>query len=437
MSINSEYKRECAHIQMFLGEIGEMLGRVSGFVQRRSKLGGKEMIQILTLGCLESGEATLEMFCQVAQELGIEVSASGLHQRLNAQAIELLQQTCQLWLSQSSQASKRRDVLCHFEAVHIIDSSRIQLPEVLHRHFKGGRNGATMKVQLAYEYHTGQIEALDIEPASHPDQTCQLPQQICNSGDLVLFDLGYFDQKRFEELHRRGVYFVSRLQSQVATYEIDETRLELLDWLNTLPAQHLAGEHDILLGRVKKVPMRLVYHRLPSNVVAERRRKAKKAARKLGKTCSKMKLDRLAWSLLITNVPAHILTVEQVPIVYRVRWQIEILFKVWKQELNWASMRSWRFERMLCQFYARCLALLLFHSLTAKYHSQVDWQLSWQKALRLLKRKAYQLIVSIRRNFYGLLSFLQRFDRDIQRFARQNQRRTSLSTYQLLKLFHA
>lgn len=437
MSIIREYKREQEQLQILLDEVGELFERDSGFVQRRSKIGGKELIQILSLGCLENGEASLEHFCQVAQDLDIEVSASGLHQRLHMEAVELLRQVCQLWMCQSRHEQARRDVLCPFPAVHIVDSSRIQLPANLLPYFPGSRNGATMKVQLAYEYHSGHIEALDIEAARCPDQKCQLPQQISQAGDLALFDLGYFDQERFDELNEAGVYFLSRLQSQVGVYELDGKKIDVLDWLNGLPETFLAGERDVQLGYRKRVPVRLVYYRLPPDVVAERRRKAKQQAKKNGTSCSQQTLGWLEWLVFITNVPAQRLSVEQMATVYRVRWQIEILFKVWKQEMDWGKMRQWRLERMLCQFYARCLALLIFHGLLEKYQSEFDWQVSWQKAIRILKRKSQTLIDCVQRNFRGLLSFLKRFDRDVRRFARQSARQTSLSTYSLLKLVRA
>jgi hypothetical protein len=439
MSITAEYKRERDQLQMLLGEIGEMLGESSGFVQRQSKIGGNELIQILTLGCLENGAASLSGFCQVAQDLEISLSTSGLHQRLSAEAVELLRQVCQLWLEQRSDTDQGRAVLGRFGAVHIVDSSRIQLPDALAAQFAGSRNGATMKVQLAYEYHSGRIEAIELEAGRKPDQKCTLPQDLSAPGDLVLFDLGYFSQDRFAELDNEGGYFLSRLQGQVGLYEKDDAhcQVDLLHWLKGLPETVTVGERDLRMGRRQKVPVRVVYYRLPQQVAQERRRKAKQAAKKNRQPCSQQHLDWLDWIVFVTNVPVRLLTIEQVSIVYRLRWQIEILFKVWKQEMDWGKMGQWRLERVLCQFYARCLALLLFHRLLEKYQADFDWELSWQKALRTLKRKAQVLIEIVRRHFQGILSFLKRLDSDFRRFACKTKRRKSLSTYALLELVHA
>lgn len=433
MSIQSEYKRECDQIERLLGEMGEIFESSSGFVQRRSKLDGNALIQILTLGTLENGRATLETFCEVAQDLGISISASGLHQRLTSEAVELVQQVCQLCLVQGADNECRRDVLKAFPSVHIVDSSRIQLPESLQAQFPGTRRGATLKVQLAYEYHSGRLEALEIESGRIPDQKSQLPQELSQAGDLVLFDLGYFDQNRFAQLVAQGSYFVSRLQSQVGVYEdtTSESKIDLLAWLSALPASISMGERELRVGGRKKVPVRILYYRLPPKVAQERRRKAKQNARARGKTCSQRSLDWADWVVLMTNVPATILSEEQVALVYRLRWQIEILFKVWKQEMDWGI------ARVLCQFYARCLALLLFHRLVEKYSLEWDWELSWQKAFRVLKRKTQILITIVERGFRGLLTFLKRLDRRLQRFARKSKRKKRLSTYALLKLFRA
>lgn len=433
MSILDQYKREAKQLEMFLGEIGDLLAHQSGFVQRRSKIGGNELIQIMTLGTLQNGKASLEAFCEVAEDLGIVISSSGLHQRLNMEAVELLRQVCQLWMQQSHE--RERGVLCRFPAVRIFDSSRIVLAPCLSDSFAGSRQNAAMKVQLAYEYRSGRIEAIEVENDRCPDQNCRLPQLLSEAGDLAIFDLGYFDQARFAALDEAGVYFLSRLQSQVGLYHPDQPQrnVQILQWLNRLPKQIRSGETSLLLGYSQKLPVRVVYYRLPPDVAQERRRKAKAS----GKRCTQRALDWLDWLIFITNAPPSLLSIEQVAIVYRVRWQIEILFKVWKQEMHWDVMGHWRVERVLCQFFARCLALLLFHRLLEKYQGEVLWEISWQKAYRVLKRKVQTLIAIVRQQFRGILAFLARLDQRFRRFAAKSKRRKHLSTYELLKLVHA
>jgi hypothetical protein len=438
MSMVEEYKREAEQLQMFLSEIGDLLERTSGFVQRNSKFGGNELVQVMSLGCLENGKASLDTFVQVAQDLGISISSSGLHQRLTMEAVSLLAQVCQLWMQQN-QPNDLREVLTAFKAVRIFDSSQIRLASNLAQQFAGTRNGAVLKVQLVYEYRQGRIEALEIEAGCAPDQNCDLPQQLSAEGDLCLFDLGYFDQQTVADLDAAGCYFLSRLQSQVGLYEAstDKVKLDVLAQVNQLPKTQMRGEQTLYLGSQRKVPVRFIYYRLPPEVVQERRRKAKQAAHKAGKTLTAHALAWLDWAFFVTNVPQAILSVEQVAIVYRVRWQIELLFKVWKQEMDWGVMANWRLERVLVQFYARCLALLIFHRFLEKYQAEAEWEICWQKSFRLFKRRCAKLITIVRANFRGILAFLRRLDQTLRRFAPKTKRRKDPSTYSLLQLVRA
>lgn len=438
MSIKDQYKRESEQLEMFLNEVGEMLGKHSGFVQRESKFGGKELVQVMTLGCLADGQASLTDLCRVSQDLGVAISNSGLHQRLTTEAVELLSQVFDLWVQQD-QSPVLRQVLCRFAAVHIVDSSQIILADWLADVFPGGRHAATMKIQLGYEYRSGRLEALWIEDGRTPDQSCPLPEQLSQAGDLVLFDLGYSNQHLFAQLDAKGVYFLTRLQGQIGLYknETDTKTVDLLAYVNQLPDSIQMGEQCLYLGQKVKLPVRVIYYRVPSAIAEERRRKAKKAARKRGKTCRQEVLDRLDWMFFITNVPDTWLTIEQIHMVYRVRWQIEILFKVWKQEMDWGAMGQWRVARILAQFYGRCLAIMLCHRLLEKYQEVDEWEISWQKAYQHIKHRCSKLITIVRRQFWGIQTFLQNLDRDLQRFACKNKRRKSPSTYDLLDMIHA
>jgi hypothetical protein len=67
------------------------------------------------------------------------------------------------------------------------------------------------------------------------------------------------------------------------------------------------------------------------------------------------------WTIVLTNVPASMLTIEQAFALLRARWQIELLFKLWKQEGlldQWNGTKPWR---VLCEVYAKLLAMVVQH----------------------------------------------------------------------------
>ena len=105
--------------------------------------------------------------------------------------------------------------------------------------------------------------------------------------------------------------------------------------------------------------------------------------------------------------------------------------------MDWGAMGHWRVARILTQFYGRCLAIVLCHRLLEKYQDELDWEISWQKAFRLLKRRCNKLITIVRRNFWGIFTFLRDLDQAFRRFARKDKRRKEPSTYVLLDTFRA
>ena len=122
--------------------------------------------------------------------------------------------------------------------------------------------------------------------------------------------------------------------------------------------------------------------------------------------------------------------------VYRLRWQIELVFKVWKSEMHLAYFGSWRVERILAQFYARLLALLLFHRLLEDYPQGDKGELSMIQAYQLLRTNAAHLIRIVKQSFRGFLSFLKEFMADLRRFVFKAKRRKNPSSFaRLMALF--
>jgi len=117
----------------------------------------------------------------------------------------------------------------------------------------------------------------------------------------------------------------------------------------------------ILLGRTAKVPVRLIGKRASPEAASELRRKKKQDAQRRGRTLSKASLNLCDWTLIVTNA-----TVEQIPtrdafIWLGLRWQIELLFKLWKSIAGIDKSRSKKPWRQLCELYAKLIAVVLQH----------------------------------------------------------------------------
>jgi hypothetical protein len=62
-------------------------------------------------------------------------------------------------------------------------------------------------------------------------------------------------------------------------------------------------------------------------------------------------------------VPLARLSLDQVVLLYRVRWQIELLFKLWKSYAGLQAIGPWRSARILTELYAKLIGCVLFQFL--------------------------------------------------------------------------
>ena len=73
------------------------------------------------------------------------------------------------------------------------------------------------------------------------------------------------------------------------------------------------------------------------------------------------------WTILITDAPAKRLRFEEALVLLRERWQMELLYKLWKQHGQvdeWRTSNPWR---VLCELYAKLIGVLLQHWLIVRF----------------------------------------------------------------------
>jgi IS4 transposase len=124
-------------------------------------------------------------------------------------------------------------------------------------------------------------------------------------------------------------------------------------------------------------------------VVAERRRKAYKEAKKKGKTLSQAYAHWLAFSFYITNVSHVVRPAQAVEAIYRIRWQVELTFKDWKSLLKIHVLKGTRVERIECLIYGRLICIVVLNLLCswAWWYGQYQHQreVSFPKLINWLK----------------------------------------------------
>jgi hypothetical protein len=361
-------------VKFYSPELIEEIARETGFVQRESKLGGMEFLGLMTQGLYSRPNATLDQMAGMLHDINpqLKISGSGLQQRIVGNGREflkrMLSEAMELSVIRSVDASIPELLKC-FSKVHLLDSTQISLPENLSSRWSGSGGSASksgMKLQLMLDYKSGKYEEIVIDEGISADQSyIKEAVKLIGKGELLIYDLGYFAINPMIDLGERGAYFLSRFNHRANLYKRKEDgtweKFQLEKELKKAFKKGMSScEFDVwLLKDGRHLKVRLIAERASEKVANERRRKAKKTARKKGRKPTKKHLYLMNWSLYITNAEREKLPVESVSLVYRLRWYIELVFKSWKSYHGLAEVRGKREERIECFIYGRLIMIVI------------------------------------------------------------------------------
>ena len=411
--------------------------RSSGVIKRRRKFSGLGLLKMIVLTVLKKPDAKPGDYQTNAALLGIDVSREGIEKRFTEQLPAFLLGVLKKMLCRVVAASpSNAKLLQNFKGVAVGDGTTIPLPDELADPFPGcggtsGSGRAALKIQLLWDLLRGAILKLVIEPGSSSDAKSPIAHKTARPGWLLIFDLGYFCLKRFRAIGEVGAFWISRLQHGTLVYDSNGKLLDLV----TLLRQHSgAGLIDMLvsLGREERLTCRLVGVRVPEEVANRRRQKAREKALKHGRAVSREYLELQGWTLFVTNCDRDQLTWKAVVILYRARWQIELLFKLWKshnriEKHNPAASAA----EQLAVLYAKLIGVILQHWILLST-TWTNVRRSLMKAATIVRDQLANVIEAID-SLDALISTLGRIQAEAARAACVKCGREHPSLFQLLQ----
>lgn len=267
--------------------------------------------------------------------LGMAVSKQAVFERVNQAASARFACAAFKHVMGSKLAAVTDGTLfARFRRVLLQDSTTLRLPETLAGHYAGSSNGdgqhAVLRLQCLINIKAMQWLDISLRPFTSNDQSASgMAVPLLRKGDLLIRDLGYFALNVFEQVQQQQAFYISRLKYGVNLYD---TMGNVVNW------KHLCSKKGIIdqvvvAGAKQKLSVRIVMVPLPQQQVAEKVRRARKDRDKRLKHSPDYYLW-LRYNVFITNVPNTMLEAGQIAETYKVRWQIEMVFKAWKSCLN-------------------------------------------------------------------------------------------------------
>jgi hypothetical protein len=427
-------------MQEILTETSDVLAHGSGFVKRQRKLSGGGFAQTLVFGWLSNPDSTVDELSQTAATLDISISPQGIDKRFTREAAEFLHRVLQEAVSTLiAESPVAIPLLQRFNGVYIQDNSTVTLPDSLAAIWVGCGGNSTkntsssVKIHMRLDLNTGGLTGPYLHPGKEHAQNSQLHEESFPEGSLRLADLEYFCLEDFRALNANGVYWLSRGKSQCHVYDQDGKLWDILDLLKTHCKDRL--DMHVLLGARARIPCRLLAVRVPDKVARLRRSKIISEYRREGRKPSKKMLGLASWSFAFCSVPSEMLSLDEAFVLLRTRWQIEMLFKLWK---SYGHIDEWRSEkpwRILCEVYAKLLVMIIQHwILLASCWEYSDRSLF--KASKTIKKHAMNLACAfasgIRKRLCEVLKVIKRC---LSGGCRMNKSRSDPRNYQLLLAF--
>ena len=308
------------------------------------------------------------MLCiDLEQKYGVNISRQGLNERYTEKAVHYLKSIL-VQLTLECNNAINEGWLGHFNKVRIKDGTRFDLPEEYAKQMPGfGGNASKSGACIQYEYDlkTGSILDLKITPANKSDsRDAQETKENIDPKDLVIRDLGYFSTEVISYFIDSGAFIISRLNAKTIAYQKKANGNIKLDfkalykWMQKHDIKQL--DKQVLIGKDARLPMRLVIELMPDEIYAQRMKKVNKYNKRRGHTTTDDYADRARFNLFITNIPQEIIPTQTIVALYHVRWQVELVFKIWKSTFGIHKAGKIKYFRWLCILYAKLVLIVIY-----------------------------------------------------------------------------
>jgi hypothetical protein len=370
------------NIQMYVEKMRTVLSRPhlhelavsSGFCRRSSKLSAEIFFDLLFYAVSRTEIGSLSfLVSHLKSSFGITISKQSLDERFHSGCVAFVKAVLSEVLKERFAGLYSGRLLPSFQRIRIKDSTKFMVPPELESHYKGGggdsksRSGAGVSIQYEYDLKSGEITDLNITPGNRNDrEDAGAGTDSMQAGDLIIRDLGYFSTPVLESCADRKAFFLSRLESGTNVYDLNGEIICFKDIYEQMRKSGLREmETVVCVGKKTRLQVRLFLQLVPQEVyetrIREKTKKSKGQGR--GELTEETKI-RCKFNLFITNADESMLAREEFVPLYRLRWQVELNFKVWKSVFKIDGYRRMKENRYIALLYAKLLLIVIHLQIT-------------------------------------------------------------------------
>ena len=350
-------------IQILTPDFINQLARETGFIVREStKLDGYKFLDILLFTEFNHDKLSLNDLCvQLKKRYDIEISKQSMDERFSDCATNFFKKVLSNVIKVQIESDLDIDI-GGFERVLIKDSTSFKLPANMAEKYPGGSSTkAGARIQFEYDLKNLTITDLTLHPFNDQDlKNAKDTVEEVNTGDLIVRDLGYIIIEVLRQIQAMGAYYLNRPSASAKIFELIGDKYVEINFKKIIKGmcqiQVDRLDLEVYIGAKELFKTRLIIELLPEQVYKERLKNAIAKAKKKGATLSDDYQARLRLNLIITNtdIPA-----DKVRLLYTLRWQIELMFKIWKSIGEIDKVKKMKVERFEASLIAKLIWVAL------------------------------------------------------------------------------
>lgn len=238
-----------------------------------------------------------------------------------------------------------------------------------------------MRVQLRLDYRNGEVQGPWVQAARQSEKRgpATAQQMPLPKGALYVTDAGVQSLSGLRTLDEQGVYWLTGATLRAKLLDQQGRVWDLASLLAHRGCDRI--DEPVRVGLREQVACRLIAIKKPTAAkekpqgqavqrkgsrhdVQVGRKKARQRKVKRLKPVPKSRTLVRDWVILLSNLPAEWLSAEEARELMRARWQMELLWKLWKQHGQLDIWRSEKPMRILCEVFAKLIGLIIQHWLT-------------------------------------------------------------------------
>lgn len=224
-----------------------------------------------------------------------------------------------------------------------------------------GRNGSLWRIHYSVRIPSLVCDHLELTPTKGTGTGETLGRFAAGPGDLVLADRGFCKPGGVEALDRQGASVMVRLNtSTLPLFSEDGSRFALAEKIGGL--QEIGKEREWpvwVQGTNGRIAGRLCVVRKSAEAAARARRHIERKAQQGGPNPKPETLRYACYVMVFTTAPASLFNTGEVLEWYRVRWQIELVFKRLKTLAELGALPKHADESARAWLYGKLLVSLL------------------------------------------------------------------------------